>query len=284
MSSLRKMHKSEALSMANLVYQEMMGTDNSFSPQQWIDYHEVDVFPKAFKPHRWTLLHDYISELYKFQLYYPIDKHEPYEVIESLIDLFNTYCPDNPEFKKYSYQYSEYIVDKRNSVVKDKEGNGVDYRIIDELGYNFCSAFENSIIDIVVDDVFTVLFQSKNFLRQFNMAVSEIIIKTKKEDKPEILKSDGVIKRCSTNLAWLRKGVFYRDKGRCQECGKDVTGLLNLENTFHIDHIVPLTMGGTNDPTNFQLLCDSCNLSKGAKTNNTFDIDSPFWDQDKRKK
>lgn len=33
----------------------------------------------------------------------------------------------------------------------------------------------------------------------------------------------------------------------------------------HLDHIVPLALGGSNDRTNLQYLCAPCNLSKGAK-------------------
>jgi 5-methylcytosine-specific restriction endonuclease McrA len=34
---------------------------------------------------------------------------------------------------------------------------------------------------------------------------------------------------------------------------------------FHIDHILPLALGGANDKTNIQLLCPRCNRRKGAK-------------------
>lgn len=33
----------------------------------------------------------------------------------------------------------------------------------------------------------------------------------------------------------------------------------------HLDHIMPIALGGTNDRTNLQYLCAGCNLSKGAK-------------------
>jgi 5-methylcytosine-specific restriction endonuclease McrA len=39
----------------------------------------------------------------------------------------------------------------------------------------------------------------------------------------------------------------------------------SLRNGFHVDHIVALSNGGSNWPANLQLLCESCNLSKGAK-------------------
>ena len=38
---------------------------------------------------------------------------------------------------------------------------------------------------------------------------------------------------------------------------------------YHIDHILPLSLGGSNWPSNIQLLCPKCNLTK----NNTHPID-----------
>ena len=51
--------------------------------------------------------------------------------------------------------------------------------------------------------------------------------------------------------------VWRRDRGRCVRCesGKDL----------HVDHIVPLSKGGGTIVRNLQLLCESCNLSKGDR-------------------
>lgn len=55
----------------------------------------------------------------------------------------------------------------------------------------------------------------------------------------------------------LRHQVFQRDNYRCRECGatKEQTRL-------HVDHIKPVSKGGTNDINNLQTLCEDCNLAK----------------------
>jgi 5-methylcytosine-specific restriction enzyme A len=57
--------------------------------------------------------------------------------------------------------------------------------------------------------------------------------------------------------AAARSYVFDRDGHQCQTCGA-------TEN-LTIDHIIPLAQGGTNDISNFQTLCQSCNSRKGAR-------------------
>jgi len=52
---------------------------------------------------------------------------------------------------------------------------------------------------------------------------------------------------------------FDTQGGRCM-CGAD------LCESWTIDHIVPISRGGTHWPDNIQLLCMSCNGSKGQKT------------------
>lgn len=48
---------------------------------------------------------------------------------------------------------------------------------------------------------------------------------------------------------------------RCAECGAKI---LHSKDR-HLDHIKPVSRGGTNDKGNLQFLCIGCNLSKGAK-------------------
>jgi 5-methylcytosine-specific restriction endonuclease McrA len=55
--------------------------------------------------------------------------------------------------------------------------------------------------------------------------------------------------------------LFAKQRGKCACCRK------SLKAAYHIDHIVALALGGSNWISNIQLLCPSCNLSKGAKDN-----------------
>lgn len=51
-----------------------------------------------------------------------------------------------------------------------------------------------------------------------------------------------------------------RDGYQCQRCGRYVTG----KRDTHVDHVVALANGGSEDISNKQTLCASCNQHKGT--------------------
>lgn len=55
------------------------------------------------------------------------------------------------------------------------------------------------------------------------------------------------------------RALFVTQRGLCF-CGDE------LGTTYHVDHMVPLSRGGTDWPENLQLLCPSCNHSKRHRT------------------
>lgn len=55
----------------------------------------------------------------------------------------------------------------------------------------------------------------------------------------------------------IRK-LYAKQEGRCACCGA------SLVSGYHLDHIMPIVLGGTNTDDNVQLLTPRCNLQKGA--------------------
>ena len=55
-----------------------------------------------------------------------------------------------------------------------------------------------------------------------------------------------------------RKAVLQSSYGICAHCGKKLT-----TKTMTIEHIIPLSRGGANDPENLVALCYDCNQKKG---------------------
>lgn len=53
--------------------------------------------------------------------------------------------------------------------------------------------------------------------------------------------------------------ILKSQKRRCAYCR------VKLGSFFHVDHIIPLYRGGTNDRKNLQILCQPCNQSKSHK-------------------
>lgn len=54
------------------------------------------------------------------------------------------------------------------------------------------------------------------------------------------------------------KEKFSKQKGQCYYCNCKL-------DKYHIDHVIPVSKGGSNNPDNLVLACPTCNRSKGAK-------------------
>ena len=57
--------------------------------------------------------------------------------------------------------------------------------------------------------------------------------------------------------------IFEKQQGLCANCQTKL--FKSGKQKYHVDHIMPLALGGSNWPSNLQCLCPFCNLSKGAK-------------------
>ena len=55
----------------------------------------------------------------------------------------------------------------------------------------------------------------------------------------------------------LREHVRRRDGGICSECGEP--------NSWRVDHIIPRTEGGPDEPSNLRLLCMDCDNKRHSE-------------------
>lgn len=57
----------------------------------------------------------------------------------------------------------------------------------------------------------------------------------------------------------LSEKLFKLQRGKCACCGQ------SLGKEYHLDHVMPIALGGTNTDDNMQLLTATCNRQKHAK-------------------
>lgn len=83
--------------------------------------------------------------------------------------------------------------------------------------------------------------------------MGELIKSSKSKTKPKSNKRKSLTKS-------IRHEVFVRDEYKCVECGATKESV-----TLHVDHIIPVAQGGTDELSNLQTLCEACNLSKSNR-------------------
>ena len=216
---------------------------NECHPSNFFENKNDEFLEKILIPNKKTLLHDYIEFIHEDELDYAIRKTGYESIIDDVIDTLLFYNIDYPDMTE----------EEENDVELKEEY----YSKLIELYYKLTPN--------IVEEIFTILYMDKEFLKKFNESISEII-KDMKTDKYKIyLEKDGIVKRCTDLPKWLKNGVFFRDKWICQICGKDLTCMISTDSKLNYDYIIPLEKGGSNDPSNFQLTCKNCNTSKGTR-------------------
>jgi 5-methylcytosine-specific restriction endonuclease McrA len=99
-----------------------------------------------------------------------------------------------------------------------------------------------------------VEIQHREVLEENHQLVGELV---------ELLRSLDPIRRQAVWPAELVKFVAQRQDWVCPACGGALPDL--NERAHHVDHVVPWSLGGGNEPANIQILHVRCNLSKGQR-------------------
>jgi hypothetical protein len=221
--------------------------------EEVIDITQDEVVQRLRRPHRHTVLHLFLEGL------------ETMSLTEALHDV------------SHSEMYSDLLTYAR--VTRTELPAWFTLKEIDKHPREVIDLFP-ALVPKVADAAFEILFNDREFLFRFQCSVAQSLEATTKMPDGGVRFGAVALKRCRSIPAWLKRAVFFRDRGICQECARDVSGLLNIANKYHIDHMLPLKAFGTNDPTNFQLLCENCNLRKSAKSIRPHNQQERFWAKD----
>ncbi|HRE73688.1 MAG TPA: HNH endonuclease signature motif containing protein [Flavobacteriales bacterium] len=207
-----------------------------------------------------TRLHDYIG--------YMIDIIHEQDLNDLDIDSFKTgreflWVEGAASFYGFEFDpFNEWLLEK------GKQRKDIDEDDISEYIEEFrLSGPYFDILEKMSEEIFFIIFLNRELLQNFNLIVAkyinELAIDDMDTEYESYFKRQGVIARVLVP-AWVQRAVFYRDRGTCNGCQKDISGALRIGNTENFDHIIPLEIGGINDVSNIQLLCEGCNKSKKA--------------------
>lgn len=132
-------------------------------------------------------------------------------------------------------------------------------------GYTFVFAYRGKIVRVESTDpeVFydkgnatKITYRSYDLIKQFIIRREKQYEKVCREIEAfeNVEKLEGIPREPIPES--VRLFVWQRDRGQCVKCGS--------RERLEFDHIIPIAAGGSNTERNVQLLCETCNRSKGA--------------------
>ncbi|MGP3990710.1 HNH endonuclease [Streptomyces sp. 3N207] len=164
------------------------------------------------------------------------------------------------------------VHEKRGNITHVTDAPGVADACYDHFqGLRWSQLYED-LLHRIADEVFFVMFTNRvtlqnlhEFLARYTFEFAEYADSTHEHsDMGKFFTKSGRIRRTSIPK-WARRAIFFRDRGLCTKCNKNVSGLIDPLSVENYDHIVPLAAGGLNDVSNLQLLCESCNKGKSDR-------------------
>ncbi|EIV8646661.1 MULTISPECIES: HNH endonuclease [Vibrio] len=225
----------------------------------------TDFDNQVLKPVKNSLLHDYITHyINEYFYFYLMDRHGDEFSSEEIRQWCDEYNLSYLSPKDYYASVGVPWIDDETDLFEYHTEYLLDFA-------------KNKLTPLIKIEVFNLLFSDRCFLIEFNKAIAAEIQGLKLEDEPDLLKKDGVLKRVMYWPKWLERALFCREKGLCAICKTDLSSIYHTGGKLAIDHMVPLNLGGVNDASNLQLLCQKCNLEKLGDTIVTTNLHPTYW-------
>lgn len=259
--SLLRMEYFETYYYANVVHNVLNDTmDYLRNLNAWHEDREVRVFLQPFP--KWSVLHDLSEFLIEGLMYENLDD----VTLDAIVNHPESELWVDEALRHNGFQaqgFRQWLKARSMPVENISEDEMHEYHqdlhLTGEL---------DDLLRQLSNEVFFLLFGNRVLLARLNSYIAGVVRHMKRAElAPEhwpLLERDGILAR-SHIPEWVRRAVFFRDRGMCAACNRDLSGLVTVNTAKHFDHIIPLAEGGINDVTNIQLLCETCNLTKGRK-------------------
>jgi hypothetical protein len=266
---------SSGISLAGLAVS--MFYEDSWTTNNALEEFKGEIFECIIKPDRTTAVHYYLG--YLQDILEQIENKQEYDGNEEIYSFIKKTLIEVrlvPELKEPDF----------DDCPGDDEGFHEKCRCGKEFQEWIDYVEENAgkIDELIVHAAFQIVFRDKIFLHDFHLELSDFIegyIEDIKEYYPDYVTSKNRISR-KRFPEWLKDAVYHRDMGTCSnpKCRCDLTKKVRTLNNNNFDHIVPLNLFGSNDASNIQLMCETCNKEKGDRSTLTGAVNTPFWNMD----
>lgn len=94
--------------------------------------------------------------------------------------------------------------------------------------------------------------------REANREKARALQKAWRDRNQDKCRADKRARKVAKRITLVRE-LTKLQRGRCAYCPA------KLDGGFHVDHIMPLKLGGPDKRSNLQLACEPCNLTKSAQ-------------------
>lgn len=227
---------------------------------EWYEDNEVEVFLPPFP--KWNRLNQFCS----FVIESLIDEQVSDVSIDAIVNekKYEVWIDRALKFHGFECKgFKSWLHDRSIKFEDLAEDHLADYH-----NDQYLAGQLGELIEHLSSETFHVLFANRKLLATFNELLARTFCLYFKHQIPpgaeDYFESPGKLKRVSIP-EWVKRAVFHRDRGMCAACNKDISGLVAAQPDKHFDHMIPLALGGLNDITNIQLLCEKCNLEKSSR-------------------
>ena len=213
----------DAYGVAEFVRQSLEENPLEETFDDYFDLSQPKTRTRCTSPCRWTLLHQFVATRYQ-EYYVEAMEHDRDDMRDLIISEYETVL------RGYDIATPSYEIPPEMSEQYDSVTAGV-----------ICDLRNLLPIARIVGETFQLLFANRLFLKTFNEIVACVVRDTSAERYPDCFERDGMLRRACLPV-WAKRGVFFRDQGRCVLCGKDLTGTVVTGEELAYDHIVPLEL------------------------------------------